>query len=148
MESTHISQLWNVIPNKLYGMPVPTESDLEDLKDKGIKAIVCLLEDGTIVESYIKKGFENLWLPVVDDQAPTMDQAKDLVDFVEEQNKKGNPVAIHCKGGKGRTGTMIASYLITKGDSYDEAMAKINEKRPNAVKKEFQINFLKELEAN
>jgi len=71
-----------------------------------------------------------------------------LVEFVDEQNEKGNEVAIHCKGGRGRTGTMIASYLISKGASYEEAMNEIDSKQPNAIKKEFQINFLKELSNN
>lgn len=126
-------------------MPKPEVEDLQALKDKGIKAIVCLLEDGTIVESYEKNGFEKLWLPIIDDKAPTIEQVEKLIQFMDEQDKKGNQVSIHCKGGRGRTGTMIASYLISKGSSFDEAMKLIDDKQPNAIKKEFQINFLKEL---
>lgn len=142
MSETHISKLWNVIPNKLSGMPLPAESDLQALKDKEVKAIVCLLEDGTICESYEKNGFENLWLPIKDEHAPTAEQVETLVKFIDEQNEKGNLVALHCKGGRGRTGTMIASYLISKGSSFDEATSEIYKHRPNALK-EFQINFLK-----
>lgn len=145
MNETHISKLWSVLPNKLYGMPVPEEKDLKNLAQAGIKSIVCLLEDNSNIENYNKNGFKNLWLPVADDKAPTFEQVEKLVEFIDEQNKNNNPVAIHCQGGKGRTGTLIASYLIAKGASFDEAMEKIEANQPNAIKKDFQINFLKEL---
>ncbi|PRM90496.1 protein phosphatase [Aliarcobacter cryaerophilus] len=145
MNETHISKLWSVLPNKLYGMPVPEEKDLQNLAQAGIKSIVCLLEDNSNIENYNKNGFKNLWLPVADDKAPTFEQVEKLVEFIDEQNKNNNPVAIHCQGGKGRTGTLIASYLIAKGASFDEAMEKIEANQPNAIKKDFQINFLKEL---
>ena len=144
-DKTHISKLWNVLPNKLYGMPAPKKEDLEDLNKAGIKSIICLLEDNSNIETYNKNGFESLWLPVTDDKAPIFEQVEKLVDFIENQNKKNNPVAIHCQGGKGRTGTLIASYLIAKGASYEDAMNQIEINQPNAIKKEFQINFLKEL---
>lgn len=144
-DKTHISKLWNVLPNKLYGMPAPKKEDLEDLNKAGIKSIVCLLEDNSNIETYNKNGFESLWLPVADDKAPTFEQVEKLVEFIENQSKKNNPVAIHCQGGKGRTGTLIASYLIAKGASFKEAMEKIEKNQANAIKKDFQINFLKEL---
>jgi atypical dual specificity phosphatase len=126
-------------------MPAPEEKDLKNLSDKGVKSIVCLLEDNSNIETYNTNGFESLWLPVADNKAPTFEQVEKLVTFIDEQNQKNNPVAIHCQGGKGRTGTLIASYLISKGDTFEEAMNKIDEKQPNAIKKDFQINFLKEL---
>lgn len=144
-KETHISKLWNVLPNKLYGMPAPEEKDLENLTQAGIKSIVCLLEDNSNIEIYNTNGFESLWLPVADNEAPTLEQVEKVVEFIDEQKQKNNPVAIHCQGGRGRTGTLIASYLISKGYSFEEALNKIDEKQANAIKKEFQINFLKDL---
>ena len=145
MMENHISKVWCVIPNRVSGMPKPEEKDLQALYDSGIRAIVSLLEDKRSVEKYNENGFEKLWLPVPDQEAPTVEQVNELVAFIDKQAKNDNPVAIHCKGGRGRTGTLIASYLISKGASFDEAMEVINTYQPNAIKKKFQLNFLKEL---
>lgn len=143
--NSHISKVWCVLENKLSGMPKPEETDLKALYESGIRAIVCLLEDDTIVNSYNENGFESLWLPVPDQNAPTTRQVEELVKFIDAQNEKGNKVAVHCKGGRGRTGTLIASYLISKGASFDEAMDQIEKNQPGAIKKDFQLNFLEEL---
>ncbi len=66
--NTHISKLWNVLPNKLSGMPAPEVEDLKNLYNNGVRSIVCLLEDGSNIESYNKNGFESLWLPVADEE--------------------------------------------------------------------------------
>lgn len=45
--------------------------------------------------------------------------SRDLLKFIENANEWMNDenhiMAIHCKGGKGRTGTIICSWLIEDG---------------------------------
>jgi len=54
-----------------------------------------------------------------DHNVPTLDQMFELVDDVRDWLSGGDGrtrvVALHCKGGKGRTGTMICAILIDKG---------------------------------
>jgi len=54
-----------------------------------------------------------------DHNVPTIEQMFELVDDVREWLHGGDGrervVALHCKGGKGRTGTMICAVLINKG---------------------------------
>ena len=57
------------------------------------------------------------WIPCVDHHPPTLHQMK---NFVFRVNKwlllhPENVAAVHCKGGKGRTGMMICSWLIAQG---------------------------------
>jgi len=54
-----------------------------------------------------------------DHNVPTIEQMFELVDDVQQWLHGGDGrervVALHCKGGKGRTGTMICAILINKG---------------------------------
>lgn len=129
-------------------MPQPTADDLSTLYDSGIRAVVSLLEENVGLDNYEAHDFSSKWIPVADDGAPTFKQIDELVGFVDQQLAQNCPVAIHCKGGKGRTGTMLAAYLIAKGASYDDAMKQIDKAKPNAIKKDFQIDFLKQLSSS
>ena len=71
-----------------------------------------------------------LHLPVVDDQAPTVEQLRTGADFVAEEIARGGTVYIHCGSGIGRAATMAAAYLISTGLSADEAWARIRAARP------------------
>jgi len=65
--------------------------------------------------------------PFEDHNAPTLAQlldiCKDMQDFLDEDDR--NVVAVHCKAGKGRTGTVIAAYMLyaNEFDASDEALA-------------------------
>jgi len=71
-----------------------------------------------------------LHLPVVDDQAPTLEQLRTGADFVAEEIARGGTVYIHCGSGIGRAASMAAAYLISTGLTADGAWACIREARP------------------
>jgi cell division cycle 14 len=58
---------------------------------------------------------EHLDLQVVDGSIPSLDQVREFMDFAPKSIDKGNGgLAVHCRAGLGRTGTMIGAYLIRK----------------------------------
>lgn len=52
------------------------------------------------------------------------------LDAIEDDKENKRVVVIHCKAGKGRTGTMSCSYLISEqGWSMDDALRRFTERR-------------------
>ena len=137
--------VWWVIPNKLAGVRKPMAEELIELQAAGIGALVSVMEDPSNLDLYEQEKIPYLWLPTKGGTAPSREQIQELQNFVDEQNRLGHAVAVHCTSGRRRTGTMLASYLIWAGSSYDEAMQTIQDANPNAELREAQTTFLREL---
>lgn len=71
-----------------------------------------------------------LYLPTVDDRAPTLEQLREGVTFVEAEIARGGGVYIHCGAGVGRAATMAAAYLVHSGLTPEEAWARVRQVRP------------------
>ncbi|MCC7240126.1 MAG: dual specificity protein phosphatase family protein [Planctomycetia bacterium] len=124
-----------VIEGEIAGMarPISLVSDLEFLKDNGIEAIVSLTElplHKTFIEEF---GFEYKHIPVVDLTSPTQGQIDEFVAFINSLTSSKKKTVVHCDAGIGRTGTMLACYLVSKGYSAQKAVTEVRRKRPGSV---------------
>ncbi len=81
-------------------------------------------------------------LPTVDMSVPEMGDALALNREMHQWLKQGKRVAVHCKAGLGRTGTMLAAYYILRGMSAADAMQKIRLVNPRMIQSREQENFL------
>ena len=71
-----------------------------------------------------------LWfhLPIVDDEAPEapfLDAWKKAGPVVHDLIAKNKSIAVHCKGGSGRTGLISAQILLERGEALAPLMARI-----------------------
>ena len=137
--------LWWVIPEKLAGVRKPTLEELAELQTAGVGAIVCVMDDSSNLDLYQNVGLPHLWLPTKGGTAPSNEQIQELQNFVDEQNRLGHAVAIHCTSGRRRTGTMLAAHLIQAGSTFEDALQTILAANPDVELREAQINFLKSL---
>lgn len=108
-------------------------SDLDQLRQDGIGAILSLTEDPLPADMLSRKRFEHLHLPVPDMSAPTPDQLCAALDFIDLSRSQGRGVAVHCLMGQGRTGTILAAYLIRSGVKVADAISRLRTICPGAL---------------
>ena len=140
-----VENLWWVIPDRLAGVRQPLPAELSELQSTEIGAIVSVLDTDTNLALYRSQEIPYLWLPVVGGMAPDREQVRAFQVFVDEQNQLDRAVAVHCTGGRHRTGTMLAAYLIATGWSYSAAIEKILHANPEAELETVQKIFLRSL---
>lgn len=91
------------------------DHDLHELRGHGIGALLTLTETPLTVGALERHGLRGLHLPVDDFHAPTTGQMLDALAFIDDARAEGLAVAVHCLAGQGRTGTVLAAYLIRGG---------------------------------
>jgi atypical dual specificity phosphatase len=131
--------------SKLAGGGKPeSEAELKALKTEGIGAIVSLTGTPLNPEAVTRLGFEYLHAHM--SGTPTVEQFAQILGFVEQKNAASKSVLVHCGEGIGRTGTVLAAYLISHGLGADEAIRMVREKRPGSVQTLEQERALHEYE--
>jgi protein tyrosine phosphatase (PTP) superfamily phosphohydrolase (DUF442 family) len=88
-----------------------------------------------------------LHIPTIDDHAPTLEQLRIGVSFIDEQVSEGGGVYVHCASGVGRAATMAAAYFVSTGMTADRAWARIRDRRPFIRPTQVQVEQLERFSA-
>jgi atypical dual specificity phosphatase len=133
-----------VIAGSLAGSGLPvTKNEFKWLVEKGIKAIVTVREVPLPFEWFDHGEMDYLHLRVEDFGAPSVEEMDKAVDFIDKQSRNDRPVLVHCAAGKGRTGALLAAYLMKKQNlSAKQAIEKIRLMRPGSVQSIMQETAL------
>ena len=127
------------------GIVADLDDDLEALQRVGISFLITLTETKPVDADVLSKyGIGCSWSPFKDMGAPTIDLATSICEEIDELNKQGHAVAVHCKAGLGRTGTILAAYLIWNGQGAVEALENVRRIEPRWVQSDEQVDFLEE----
>ena len=120
-----------------------SDAMLQELASHRVRLVVNLHEQGHAAGRLRALGMEELHLPVADFTAPTLAQLETGVRAVVAALERGEVVAVHCGGGLGRTGTLVACFLVDRHAlSAEDAIAEVRRRRPGAVETPQQVEVV------
>ncbi|HEY8111227.1 MAG: dual specificity protein phosphatase 23 [Nitrososphaerales archaeon] len=127
-----------LIEDKLAGCGMPTSlEEMNWIRSQGVKSIITMTED-SLPNPWLNE-IEYLHVPTEDLTAPDLEKIDSAVDYIDERIKNKEPVMVHCAAGIGRTGTILASYLIKyQKMTAKDAIEKLRNERPGSVQSEIQ----------
>ena len=129
----------------LAAMALPeSKEDLEWLRRHGIEVVISLTEDPLRRDWVNDSGILAVHEPIDDMEAPTQEQLDHCVSAIVRAHEKSMGVAVHCGAGLGRTGVVIAAYLVHQGQTVRDAVAHVRRLRPGSIETEEQADAVAE----
>jgi protein-tyrosine phosphatase len=109
------------ITDFLFRGPQPPPIDFEYLAAIGIRTVINLREEDNSEHAVVKAlGMKPVHIPIEDWTVPTTEQVWEFIRTLEDPANR--PVYVHCLGGVGRTGTLIACWRIFHGMPVSKAL--------------------------
>ena len=141
-----------LLPGVLGGMARPglvfdEDQDLSALRQLGVRRLVSLEPVAFPADRLAAYGITGAHLPIPDMAAPSIAATCAMIADTEAAIRAGQPTVYHCKGGLGRTGTLLAAHLIARGLAPLHALEELRAIHPRYVQSIAQERFLDELAA-
>lgn len=140
-----------LVPGRLAGTPWPgvvhdMDADLKALSRCGITMLITLTEKDFPQDALARHGLKNFHLPVYDQEPPTVAQMQMLLARMSAALRRGEVLAVHCLAGLGRTGTVLAAWLVREGLTAEEALRRVRLIDAQYVQSDAQEALLHEFE--
>lgn len=119
------------------------DDDVTFLAGVGIRSIIAALEVPGHRKIFERSGFHYFSLQIPDGCPPTLEQVDRMLAFYDQCPL---PLAVHCEGGIGRTGTLLAVILLHRGLSAAAAIKAVKAIMPPALEIPSQLGFISQCE--
>ena len=143
-----------VVPGLLAGTPqpgvvAPIDHDLTLLVSAGITHLITLTETDMDQAALQRHHLKNTHLAIFDRKAPSTSQMHMLLVRMQRLMDAGEVLAVHCKAGLGRTGLVLAAWMIRDGGlSADAAVERLRKVHSGYVQSDEQMDSLHAYEAD
>jgi atypical dual specificity phosphatase len=118
----------------LAGMARPAAFDeLVWLREQGIQLLISLTEEPFRRDWVNEAGLFSMHVPVEDLFPPSQKQIDLCLSAIAKARVKQFGVGIHCGAGLGRTGTVLACYLVTQAHTAQDAISRVRRLRPGSI---------------
>ena len=108
-----------IVPLFLSGMSTPkSRDDIVALERLGIKTVITLTEEEPLpTEWFSGTEVENHFWPVTNYYPPCVGHADKFIEMIVTslESPKAGGTIVHCGGGKGRAGSLLAIYMLRFG---------------------------------
>ena len=127
----------------LAGMARPqSPEEMRWLREQGVEVLVSLTEERLPRDWCDDAGLLVFHEPLEDMEPPTQEQLDRCVSAVTKAIAGNMSVAVHCGAGLGRTGVVLAAYLVTKGLSAANAISRVRRLRPHSIETDEQAEAI------
>lgn len=111
--------------------PEAAPAEVQSLLASGVTLFLDLTHEGEL-EPYahlLPPSARHVRIAIRDFSVPTQEQLEGALDEIDAELAAGGLVYVHCWAGCGRTGVVVASWLVRHGASPHDALATIAETR-------------------
>jgi uncharacterized protein (TIGR01244 family) len=113
---------FDTVNASLYRGAQPSREGIEELKRRGVRTVVNLRDDANPDERQWadQAGMRYVVIPM----SPMKVEPAKVAAFLDEMKQSPQPVFVHCRQGRDRTGLEVAVYRIVEDDWSREAALK------------------------
>ncbi|MBL4687692.1 MAG: hypothetical protein JKY37_24060 [Nannocystaceae bacterium] len=140
-----------VLPDRLGGMGIPgatrdAELDLAALAANGVTHLVTLTRTPLGEPRPVDFGMEWHHFAIVDMGVPTMRAALRIASQIQRWLSQDAKVVVHCRGGMGRTGLVLALAMVQLGHNHGSAIDHVRGVNHLYIQTPGQLRFVAQFE--